>query len=248
MKKFLLALVLLCTAAPAVAQQNVLDTDSFAGTNGQNLSVYNANWIAWGSNQANQTQIESTPGGGNNGANARQGHTWTNDQWAELKVDATNTPVSFYTCVRTTSPTNILDGYCGGADSGNFSGFGYRIVRFTSNVPTSLVNTATALAANDVVNLQVVGTTLSLTVNGSVLLTTSDATYATGNQGIYLSTASAVRLGGTWRAGSVSGGAAPGCKGGLLLMHAGCELIAAARVHPGRNDDRRLETPTPLSR
>lgn len=207
--------------------QTQLDTDSFNGTNGNTLTTYNANWALWGTAQFNNCRIEGSPGVGDNNACAdtRNGQTWTNDQWAELQVDPTSLPGNtFYVCVRTTSPSNNADGYCAGMNSGNFNG-NYRIVRFTNGTDTSLVASTQAVATGDVVNFQVQGTTLTLRVNGTVLLTTTDITYSTGSPGLHFFTGNANRLGGSWRAGSLT-------RGGTSLQ-GGKTRIAGAKVVVG---------------
>lgn len=180
-----------------------LDTDTFNGTNGTLLPTYSANWPLWGG--FNNCRIEGSPGVGDNSGcgNSRTGQTWTNDQWAELTVDSANTATVFEVCVRTTSPSNLSDGYCGGIDSSHFN-TQYRIIKLTNGTTTSLVTSATTLSLGDIINMQVVGTSLILTVNGKTLLTTTDSTYSTGNPGLDFFSGNTNRLAGSWRAGSVT--------------------------------------------
>ena len=190
--------------------QNLLDTDSFNGTNGNTLSTYNANWVADDTGLGNEVIIAGTPGIGSDGfqdENYRTGQTWTNDQWCELKVDGTTLASDDWLIGVRMATTNILQGYMAGYSPAFFGTNNYGILRYDSRVGHSLATSSTARATNDVVNFQVQATTLTLTLNGSVLLTVTDTTYTTGNPAIrLLHTSSGVRLGGTWRAGSVSSG------------------------------------------
>lgn len=205
-----LLLVLLCLlASPAWATQNLLDSDGFDGVDGTTLTAYNANWILQASATQNACRIRGTTAvGGALCANNRTGQTWTNDQWAELKA-VTNIAKSFFVCVRLAT-TDVMSGYCGGAGSAEFDGVHYFVRRWDNNVATNIATTAITYALNDVVNLQAVGTTITLNVNGVDIATATDATYATGRPGLMLDEVGAVVIGDTWRAGSVgaSGGAA----------------------------------------
>ena len=75
-------------AAPVGTAQVVLDTDSFADTNGQALSTHDANWPVFAN--WNQLAIEGSPGfgpgPGGGQSNRRDGRPWTDDQWAEIVV------------------------------------------------------------------------------------------------------------------------------------------------------------------
>jgi hypothetical protein len=201
--------------------QTQLDSDSFNGTNGNSLSTYNANWVQQSTTTYLEATIEGTPGvgtptgGGLEGANYRTGFTWTNDQWAELKADSSQpdaTALRFKVGVRMQTD-NTVSGYYASWDLFVNSGK-YTIDRCDNNVSTVLATTTTALAANDVVNLQIVGTVLTLQVNGSTIGTydtASDGTkYSTGNPGLWLgnNTNSTKMASGSpaWRAGSVTSG------------------------------------------
>jgi hypothetical protein len=200
--------------------QNVLDTDTFNGTNGNTIETYSAHWINGGSAQFNDITIRGSPGiGGTSAAAMNTSQTWTNDQWAEIKVDATNVASNFVAvCVRgVIDGTNHTTMYCGGINNVNF-GTDYRIWSSSSGSNTPLGSASGQNAAvNDVINFQVVGTTLTLAVNGITLLTTTDSAFTTGNVMVWLSDAtSTIRLAGSWRAGSVTAAA-----GGPTLLPQG---------------------------
>ncbi len=217
---FIFAFVLLSSAV-LLGTQTQLDTDNFSGTAGTDLPTYNANWV-------NSTLINqwfppyiSTPNGGavgNGGFSSaayRTGQTWTNDQYAQATLAVLPISGNAKICVRmlgdvgTSNPTS---GYCVGPEP-NFSGQNYRLYDVMVG---QLAVSATSAVANDVVNIEMVGTTITVRVNGSIIsdLTTTDASHATGNPGIFLGDASAKWT--TWSAGS-AGSAATGKPSSLML-------------------------------
>ena len=241
-RSMVLALVLCLLAVPACAQpgapsnlgvgggavmaQNILDTDSFGGSNGTVLHTYDANWIADTITFYNDCSIRGTPGVGGTPAcgNHRIGQTWTNDQFAQLTVDGTTVASNtFVVMVRFTVTAG--NGYTGGAPVQGGSTI-YRIGRLDANVFTTLAaeSGSTTIQAGDIVNLQVEGTVLTLKVTrgGSDAFTpfsydtAGDATkYSTGNPGmVFQNTDGTVRLAGSWVAGSV--GAAGAAAGPLI--------------------------------
>lgn len=206
--RLVLALALLA-ATPAWAGQNVLDTDSFTGTAGTALPTYNANWVTAGSGDYGNLNI-STPNGGvaNFGANYRTGFSWTNDQWAEFTV-VTVSDAAFgrqLVCVRVGTGATF-QGYCGGEFKATY-GAGYAIYSFNgAGTSTRLAGPTGGMTVGDVVNFEAVGTTLNLRVNGSIVLTTTDATYTTNNPAINLSNVdTTAKMLNAWRAGSVGSG------------------------------------------
>lgn len=202
------------------AQNQLGPTETFGGTNADTLATYDANWVSWDTSRY-QARIRGTPGVGSpaggevQGGNIRNGFTWTNDQWAELKIDGTNVAdYRFLVCVRLTQGTaNDVTGYCGGVHRDD-SGGDYKIYKFTStDAYTALATGTHTYAANDVVNFQAVGTVLTLQLNGSGTEATYDTSgdmtkYSTGSPGLVLGDSTITkRLGGTWKAGSVGAAA-----------------------------------------
>jgi len=192
--------------------QTLLDTDSFGGTNGDTLTTYSANWpvfISW-----NQLAIRGTPGFGTGVAgsqgNRRTGQTWTDDHWAEITLDAVSlADTLFWVGVRAIDESPSGRGYGGGWDFGPTV---YQIVRFNPDgSKTVLLNDpgSNTRAQSDIINVQVVGTTITLKVTrgGSQLLSIStvETTYPTGGTPLlFANDITTNRLGGTWRAGSVT--------------------------------------------
>ena len=196
------------------AVQNVLDTDSFGGTDTNTLTTYNANWVAQDTVNTQNLTIQGTPGVGavNNstyGASYRTGQTWTDDQWAELTIDGTVSSYMFLVGVRVKSDNTWFGYYCG-VDNGVDNNYGiFQWSGFGNG--NRLATVAQAKAAGDVVNCEVVGTVITLRVNTTSIVTydtVSDGTkFSTGNPGLAITDISGPRRnGGSWRAGSVSAG------------------------------------------
>jgi hypothetical protein len=193
--------------------QEVLDTDSFAGTNGWPLAVYSASWPVFAN--WNQLAIQGSPGfgpgTGGGQANRRDGQFWTDNQWAEIIVGtgSIRTSGELFVGLRATDAEPAGQAYGGGLTSE-----GYQIRRWDPE------GTSTVLAVDpaaregrvgDVVNLQIVGSTITLTVSrgGAPLLTLSatDSRYLTGGTPmlwICCGLATTERYGGPWRAGRVT--------------------------------------------
>jgi hypothetical protein len=207
--------------------QILLDTDSFGGTNGTALPSYNANWNTVGTLDSADVLIAGTPGIGsvadNASANYRTGATWTNDQWGELTVDSTNlVDVDFgrwAILLHATGGTATNCYACGIFPSLVDATLKYRIGRYDGMGGFNLLVDepgGTLMQTGDVVNAQVVGTviTLKVTRSGVDAFTpftydySGDTTkYTTGNPGVHLESHTAVRLAGSWRAGSVGSSA-----------------------------------------
>src|SRR5262252_1511227 len=109
--------------------QEVLDTDSFAGTNGWLLAVYSANWPVFAN--WNQLAIQGSPGFrpgiGGGQANRRDGQFWTDNQWAEIIVGtgSIRTSGELFVGLRATDAEPAGQAYGGGLTSE-----GYQIRRW----------------------------------------------------------------------------------------------------------------------
>lgn len=206
--------------------QNTLDTVNFSAgegyVNNDALPTDNANWVLSGSSDADNVRVRGIPGvgqgGGGNSCCYRTGQTWTNDQWAQLTVDATNLVDTLFgrwaVVLRGVAGTATNCYALGAFPSIVDNTLKYRIGRFDGmGTFTTLETSATTMATSDVVNAQIVGTVLTLTVNSVVLLTHDtasipDATqYTTGNPGLLFNSNTATnRYAGSWLAGSVTSG------------------------------------------
>lgn len=194
---------------PAGGGQVQLDSDTFSGTSATQLHTYNANWVSSVFNAWCNPDVISTPNGGvygNNACDERTGFTWTNDQWAQVTYNAAPSGESLL-CVRMTATTTRPNGYCVGTSPG-ISGTPYKLYRIDAGVKTTLKTSAQNPVLGDVWNLQVIGSTITFKVNGTVvsaLTDSADTTYTTGNPGFMLNDVTAgTKLITTWLAGSAS--------------------------------------------
>ena len=197
----------------AVNAQMVLDTDSFADTNGSALATYSANWPVFAN--WNQLAIQGSPGFGpgigGGQANRRDGQPWTDNQWAEIVVGngLIGTYDELFVGLRATDAEPAGRGYGGG-----FTTEGYQIRRWDPDgtITVLLVDPAAHDGrSGDVINVQIVGSTITLTVSrgGAPLVTLSatDSLYLAGGTPmlwICCTEATTQRYGGSWRAGQVT--------------------------------------------
>ena len=191
----------------------VLDADSFAGPNGLSLASYSGNWPVFAN--WNQLGIQGSPGFGpgvgGGQANRRVGPPWTDNQWAEIVVGngLVGTYDELFAGLRATDSEPAGRAYGGG-----YTTEGYQIRRWDHD--GSYTTLAVDPAAHDgrpgdAINVQIVGSTITLTVSrgGALLLTLSaeDFNYLTGGTPMLWICCSEVtpqRYGGSWRAGRVS--------------------------------------------
>lgn len=199
--------------AQAMSAQVVLDTDSFADRDGRALAAYSANWPVFAN--WNQLAIEGSPGFGpgvgGGQANRREGQPWTDNQWAEIVVGNGHigTYDELFVGLRAADAEPAGRGYGAG-----FTTEGYQIRRWDPNgtVTVLLVDPAAHDGRpGDVINVQIVGSTITLTVSrgGAPLVTLSatDSYYLTGGTPmlwVCCGEGGPQRSGGSWRAGRVT--------------------------------------------
>jgi hypothetical protein len=196
--------------------QNTLDTDPFNGTAGTALVTYSSgNWVNADYTGSYFDHILSTPtgkaqagGGGLQSVDHRIGQTWTNDQFAQATFDILATSAQFLAVRLGGDGTNISTGYAVGINPNNAGNNNYRIISANAGLNADLVLSATVAAAGDVVNIQIVGTAVTVKVNGTHItdLDFTDSLYATGNPGLITGSDATSRFS-NWSAGSVTGGA-----------------------------------------
>ena len=99
---------------------------------------------------------------------------------------------------------------------GAFSGYGayassgdVKIIEWNAGTPTTHY-TVSAYSVNDVIRLEITGSTIVLKKNGSVVTTITDGTYTTGKPGLSGFGNSTESRGDGWTAGSISGGGGGG--------------------------------------
>ena len=115
-----------------------------------------------------------------NGASAENASIYTpftpsNDQWAEATVAAQSNDAYIGPIVR--GSTNNYYIFYG--DPNNRA-----IYRLVSGTATNLASSASGFAINDVLRLEVEGTTLRAYINGSLWTSLTDSSLASGNAGI----------------------------------------------------------------
>jgi plastocyanin len=199
-------------AVNPVNAQVLLDMDSFADMNGQALAAYSANWPVFAN--WNQLAIHGSPGFGpgvgGGQANRRDGHAWTDNQWAEIVVGPGFIGDELFVGLRATDTEPAGRAYGGGY---SWDG-GYQIRRWDPNGTSTVLRVDPAkhyVSPGDVINVQIVGSTITLTVSrgGAPLITLSatDSRYLTGGTPMLWIACydnNTQRYGGSWRAGRMS--------------------------------------------
>lgn len=204
--------------------QTLLDTDGFSGTNGTVLPTYDTNWTDESVSTDDLTirGCSGSCGAGGSGANLRVGQTWTNNQWAEITVDASTLSDGTVGVFVRHQQDTTLSGYFCGFNKGSF-GNDYRIIHYENATGTTLQFNAQVPALGDVINCEIDGNIIILRVNSAVMDThdiTGDGQtdWTTGVPGLVLThSVSTTRTAGTWRAGSITGSIA----GTMLLLGVG---------------------------
>ena len=108
------------------------------------------------------------------------------DQFSQFTLTAYDTLVNHNSggLVRGASPTTKTL-YWGGARVRPLTNVS-KIRKLISNVETDLAETSTAWAVNDVVRLEIIGTTITVFRNGTSVLSTTDSDIASGRVGIFM--------------------------------------------------------------
>ncbi len=225
MKRLLLLIAfVLLSSAVLLGTQTTLDTDTFGGVAGTTLHNYNANWLIAPIAGNYNDFIISTPNGGakaqGQSGSIRTGQTWTNDQFAQATFSVLPTGIGGV-CVRCAGDnTNFTSGYVVGIIPGLSGNNKWVVANATTG--TAITTSATDAVAGDVVNVQVVGTAITVSINGTHLadLDTTSVLFATGEPGFYAAAGEPVFKATSWSAGSASNGST-GVPGGLSLLGVG---------------------------
>jgi hypothetical protein len=185
-------------------------TDSFTGTDGTALPTYSANWSIVAPSTYNNAEIKTNAVSsvGSSG-NRYSGRTWANDQYSQAVVVALP-DIRWAVVVRGTT-ADAVTYYAGGINPGSLGHNRYVIWKAVNGVVTELaIHGSQSMLATDVVKLEVVGTSLTLTVNSIVVLgPTTDTAITSGQAGLTLHhTVPATAVFDTWQGDDVvSGGA-----------------------------------------
>lgn len=185
-------------------------TDTFTGTDTTALPTYSANWGPLWSSAVNDCRIYSNGVNSNTFpcANQYSGRTWANDQYSQFLITTVATSIQA-AIVRGDTGGSTRSGYAGGIDINALGHSRYTIWKWVANTRTTLTTHGSQSAAtSDVVRLSVVGTTLTLTVNGSDILTTTDSSIASGAAGLMLEGSSATtNYSDTWQGDDIASSA-----------------------------------------
>jgi len=172
----ILSVILLITLWSACVFANVIATDNFTRANAGNLG---ANWtnvagtFAISSNTAECTGTD----GSSYGATAWNANSAPNDQYAQITISGTAGSGQTGPSVRmsTVADTFYYALILGGS---------LYITKVVAGSGTNLVTTTYSPTSGDVVYLSIVGTSLTLKVNGTTKLTTTDSSISSGSFGM----------------------------------------------------------------
>lgn len=192
-----IALLALFMAFAEPAFATLPASDNFSGT------TLDANWtIRTGTFQVASGVVSSTTSGESDAIwNA---DTFPNDQWSQITAESNTTGDYEGVILRANSSGSMTYYGCRGNASGGGS---VEIYKEISGTYTSLITHATTFGTGSVLKCTVVGTTITLYVNGTQVTQTTDSSITSGSAGIFLyGTTSSL---GTWSAGAMSSGVVP---------------------------------------
>lgn len=164
-------------AVPATARHFVTETDDFNRADGSGLG---ANWTA----QEGQIDILSNTAFWNTGTPFyfRNTQSWSNDQYSEITLKNSSMGALDYSAVtvRASGTAGSSNRYECMADGG---GSDARLRKLVTGSYTNLDTDSVAFATNDVIRLEVTGTSLTCKKNGATILTGTDSDLASGSPG-----------------------------------------------------------------
>lgn len=160
--------------------------DTFVDAANTQLELHTATGANGGWSWANQdgtggvaqidasNQVKLVGGGHGNYTAATVG---SNDQYAQIQVMAASD--SFPVTVRSSGVSGAESFYGVRFKAGN-----WEVWKFVSGTFTNLLTSAATLTAGDTAKIQIVGSTLTFSVNGTSLLNTTDSAVASGVPGL----------------------------------------------------------------
>ncbi|HET7157818.1 MAG TPA: hypothetical protein VFI62_02410 [Burkholderiales bacterium] len=142
-----------------------------------------ANWGSVGSISFDVKTNQASNAATLNVQNHYTGVAFPNDQWAQATVKVKTSTSWIAVTARASGTVNTY--YAGGCDPLDFGGSeARRIWKNVAGTRTSLATEAINVAVNDVLRLEVQGTTIKLFVNGVERLSAVDAAIASGSPGM----------------------------------------------------------------
>jgi hypothetical protein len=182
---------------------------TFTAANGTALTSYNSNWslrtsslingnFAINSNQVHSNVVESF---------AAWNGTFSADQFAEITITAVSS--GNYIGVAVRLQNQYVNGYVAWCSSDNIQIARYESDEFSDS--SGNMYSGSACSVNDIIRLEITGSTLTLKRNGITLTSITDSTFATGIPGLSGSGTDTTTRGDNWTAGSnVTGGGGGG--------------------------------------
>ncbi|OGE98126.1 MAG: hypothetical protein A3G89_01015 [Candidatus Doudnabacteria bacterium RIFCSPLOWO2_12_FULL_42_9] len=166
----------------------------------------------WGLNGSSTFAIStntvySTTGASSDSLARWIGSSFGNDHYAEMTIAAAAADPA-YIGVAVRVQDSGMSGYVANCSSTNI-----KLLEWNAGAET-VHYTGTACAVNDVIRLEVTGSSFVLKVNGSTVTTLTDATYSSGKPGLSGRDNSTGTRGDNWTAGTASGGGGSGGSGG----------------------------------
>lgn len=111
------------------------------------------------------------------------GYSWPANHWAQARtVVAGAAGRAMGIGVRCAANAN-QDGYYAGSDAGNAGDSNRRIFKWVGGVWTDLGTQAVAVAAGDLLRLEIIGSRLNFYVNGTLSVTANDTSYTAAGGG-----------------------------------------------------------------
>ena len=203
---WVVALLLLLPLSSAVIWAALPATDAFTGTDGTALTTYSSNWSLNSGNFAIQTNSVHPNQSGTECGARWAADTFNNNQYSQGRLaNLTTTGQTVGVAVRL-SASGAASYYGFYADgSGGGKTFFFKMV---SGIWTQLGSLGAALSVNDVIRLEINGTTLTPKVNGATQSppgTQSDSALASGAAGLSgYSVSTSMRLD-DWEGGNLAG-------------------------------------------
>ena len=221
---------LLLLMAAAVLWAALPATDAFTSTNGTTLTTYSSSWSLNSGDFAINTNAVYPNQSGAEGGARWNADTFGNDQYAQGKLaNITTTGQTIGVAVR--ASTGGAASYYGFYADGSGGGKTF-LFKMVSGTWTQLGSTGAALSANDLLRLEISGTTLTPKVNGSTQSppgTQTDSALSSGAAGLSgYSLSTAMRLD-DWEGGNLAGTPVMPRSRRMIISSLGREFPGGAR-------------------
>lgn len=176
--------------------------ETFSNNNGTALTTHNSSWTLLNGNFAINTNAVYSNTAVTDTMAAWNATAFSNDQYAEITVTVIASSSYIGVAVRTQDGSHSGYGvYCNSVE--------LKLIEWNTGTPTTHY-TGIACAANDLLRLESVGSTIVLKLNGYTIAVVSDSTYNSGKPGLVGRGNASTTRGDGWTAGSASGGGGGG--------------------------------------